>query len=260
MKTAHALTVHEHIDRRIAHQVPALDQRRRRPARNEHPPCALHRLYVAHRVAHEHLGLVEIRRDERSERDEQLAHGGRPRRPPAARRPTRRPSPGRPRAARAHGGESDAATASTIAASASIPVFVAAGRRSPATASICDSIIATGIGDPPGDATRVLSGDRRDRRGAEHPKVLKCLEVSLNARAAPRVGAGDREGDGRGAMPEDCPLQRIPRQRRVTPAPRGAVISNRHSLRTLPSRAVDNGSPADRSTSRSPPTRRRRAF
>ena len=51
--------------------------------------------------------------------------------------------------------------------------------------------------NPARHSARVLSRDRGDRRRAEHSKMLKCLEIGLDARTAPGVGACNGERDGR---------------------------------------------------------------
>ena len=84
-----------------------------------------------------------------------------------------------------------AATASTIAAVASMPVLVAWIAMSPATASICAVTRSAGSGSDRGDADGVLRGDRGDRARAVHAERRERLQIGLDAGAAARVAAGD---------------------------------------------------------------------
>ena len=86
-----------------------------------------------------------------------------------------------------------AATASTIAALASMPVFVAWIAMSPATASICAVTRSARERQPLDDADGVLGGDGRDRARAVDAERRKGLQIGLDARAAARVAARDRQ-------------------------------------------------------------------
>ena len=110
-----------------------------------------------------------------------------------ARRRSWRPSPDRRRRSGSSSSSIAAATASTIAAVASMPVFVACSAMSPATASICAVTRSAGSGRTRGDADRVLRGDGGDGARAVDAERGERLEVGLNAGAAARVAAGDRQ-------------------------------------------------------------------
>ena len=101
----------------------------------------------------------------------------------------RRRSPDRRRRAAGPARRSRAATASTIAALASMPVFVAWTSMSPATASICAVDEVGGQRSDAVDAARVLGGDRGDRARAVHAERGERLQVGLDAGAAARVAA-----------------------------------------------------------------------
>ena len=89
------------------------------------------------------------------------------------------------------------ATASTISAEPSAPVFAAPGGMSSSTAASCSSTSCGRHHLHARDAHGVLHGEQRDHRFAIDAELMEGLEVGLNARAAARVASGDREGDGR---------------------------------------------------------------
>ena len=88
------------------------------------------------------------------------------------------------------------ATASTIAAVASMPVFAASTPMSVATARIWAATIAGRDASVVGDALGVLDGDGGDGGHAEHAERGERLQVGLDAGAAAGVAAGDRERAG----------------------------------------------------------------
>ena len=122
-----------------------------------------------------------------------LAQTPRPHRPRAGRRRSSRPSPDRARSGTRAAAASPSATASMMAAVASIPILTASTGKSASTASSC----ARDDGDrrhlDRRHTARVLRRDRRQHAHAEDAVGGEGLEVGLDAGAAAGVGAGDGE-------------------------------------------------------------------
>ena len=78
---------------------------------------------------------------------------------------------------------------------ANIPVLIAAGRRSEATASIWARLLESGNRVYCGHAYSILSRYRCDSARTEHTELMKRLQIRLDAGATTRIATGDRQSD-----------------------------------------------------------------
>ena len=119
----------------------------------------------------------------------------------AGRRRSRRPSPGRRRPGASPTRSSASATAAIVGSSASIPIFTASTPMSVGDGAHLGDDDLRGQRLDRVTSTRVLRGDRGDRRRPVHAAARERLQVGLDPGAAAGVRAGDRQRDGNAARP-----------------------------------------------------------